>query len=265
MHALRAALVALTLLASGTAEAGLTRDDIARARFTERIGEALPQDVVLREVDGTPRDIGTLLGGKPALVLFLDYTCTTLCGVAVSALADALTHVPFRQDADYRVLVVGFNPADGLAQAAAFRDAHVGATGFAAKAHFLSGTPEAVGRITAAAGLAAPYDAEHRQFAHPFGVLLVTPAGRIARYLDPLALTPFDLRLALAEADDGRFVTAADRLALLCYGWDAVTGVHTLAIRRILAAACLLTAFTVAAAVAFGFWRERRSLELSRE
>ncbi|MBV9243544.1 MAG: hypothetical protein JO366_01885, partial [Methylobacteriaceae bacterium] len=73
MHALRAALVALTLLASGTAEAGLTRDDIARARFTERIGEALPQDVVLREVDGTPRDIGTLLGGKPALVLFLDY------------------------------------------------------------------------------------------------------------------------------------------------------------------------------------------------
>lgn len=247
---------AVLALSAGEARAGLTQEELARAGLSPAPGAGMPGDIVLREADGAERTLGALLAGKPALVLFADYTCTTLCGVMTGALADALREVPLREETDYRVLVIGFNPADGPAEAAAFRDARVGGTQFGADTHFLSGSPAALATLTRAVGFTAQYDPEHRQYAHPAAVLAVAPDGHLARVLDPLAVTPFDLRLTLA--DTGSIASAADHVALLCYGWDAVRGIYTLAIRRILAAACGLTALTIGGAVLLRLRRERR-------
>jgi protein SCO1/2 len=251
-------MLALALAAPIAARAGLTQADIAGAGLTPPPGAELPADLPLQEADGTPRTLGTLLAGKPALVMFVDYTCTTLCAATVDALGAALANVAFREDADYRVLVIGFNPADGAAEASAFRDAHFGGTAFARRTHFLVGSPAAIERLSRAVGLKVVYDAEHRQFAHPVDVLLVAPGGRVERVLNPLAITPFDLRLALAEADTGQLASPADRVALLCYGWDALSGIHTLAITRILTASCLATMFVLGGAILFWLRRERR-------
>lgn len=254
---LRLVLTLFTPLSMQTAHAGLTRVEISRARFAPNAGVALPTGIALRETNGAERTLGALLGGKPALIMFADYTCTTLCGVALGALADALQLLPFRPETDYRVLIVGFNPDDGPEQAAAYREARVGGTAFARHAHFLSGDPQPIAELMQAVGLQVSFDTEHRQFAHPLGVLLIDPKGRIVRTLDPLALTPFDVRLALADTDRVHLATAADHLALLCYGWDAATGIYTLAIHRILVSLCALTVLTVGGAVLLLLRRDR--------
>jgi protein SCO1/2 len=248
----------LVLAAPIAAHAGLSQADIAEAGLNPAPGATLPADLPLKEADGRPQTLGVLLAGKPSLVLFVDYTCTTLCAATVDALGAALANVAYREDADYRVLVIGFNPADGPREAAAFRDAHFGASAFARKTHFLVGSPGAIARLSRAVGLRVVYDAQYRQFAHPLDMLLVAPGGRLERVLNPLAVTPFDLRLALAETDVGQLASPADRVALLCYGWDPLSGIHTLAITRILTAACLATMFLLGGAIVFWLRRERR-------
>jgi protein SCO1 len=252
-----AAMLALAVL-PGIARAGLTSEQIAQAALAPKMGATLPGDAVVREADGTERKLGTLLIGKPALVAFVDYTCRKLCGITVDALAEALRGVRFREESDYRVLVIGFNPADGPVQAAAFRDAHVGGTKFARLSHFLSAAPLTIARLSQVVGLTLVYDAEHQQFAHPVGLLLLTPAGRISRVINPLAVTPFDLRLALAGAAQSQLASISDHIAFLCYGFDAVTGVYTLAIWRILTASCLLTVLILCTAVFCLLRRERQ-------
>ena len=55
----------------------------------------------------------------------------------------------------------------------------------------------------------------------------LTADGRVSRALSSLALQPADLRLALLEAGEGKIGGLAGRLALLCYGFDAVHGIYT--------------------------------------
>lgn len=242
------------------ASAGLTQQQLEAIGYDRKIGVALPSDVRLVDTGGSVWTTGALFGPKPTFLVFADYTCTTLCGVAVNALASGLADVPYRAGSDYRVVVVGLDPKDGLHEAAAFRDRSVDAA-FASTARFMTGSPSAVTTLISAAGLRIAYDAEHDQFAHPAVAIVISGAARIIRYLDPLGMTPFDLRLSLTEASPGQLGGSAEHLFLLCYGWDAATGIYTLMVYRLLAAACGLTL----AAIAFTlFFLSRRETSLLR-
>jgi len=75
--------------------------------------------------------------------------------------------------------------------------------------------------------------------------MLLTGEGRVARVLSPLALTGRDLRLALTEAGEGQVGGLTDRLALLCYGYDAARGIYTPAVERILTVAGIATVLAI--------------------
>ena len=104
----------------------------------------------------------------------------------------------------------------------------------------------------------APYDAEHKQFAHPAGLVLVDAAGRAKRIVSPFALDPLDLKLALTETGPGA-TTLAGHLLTLCYAFDPVSGIYTLRIMRILSAAAGVTVVLMAGGV-FLFLRQERRL-----
>src|SRR4029077_17768469 len=76
------------------------------------------------------------------------------------------------------------------------------------------------------------WDADTKQFAHPSGVIVLTPDGRLARYLFGIEYGPRDLRFALAEAAAGKVGSPVDSLLLYCYHYDPMTGRYGLAIMR---------------------------------
>ena len=55
----------------------------------------------------------------------------------------------------------------------------------------------------------------------------LTPEGHVSRVLNGLALDPDTVRLALVEAGQGRIGSLVDRLHVLCYGLDPLTGAST--------------------------------------
>ena len=100
--------------------------------------------------------------------------------------------------------------------------------------HFLTGEPPSIERLTKAAGFRYTWDEETQQFAHPAGIVVLTPDGRLARYLFGLEYGPRDLRLALVEASEGRIGTAVDAALLYCYHYDPMTGRYGLVVMRVL-------------------------------
>src|SRR4029077_5012174 len=76
------------------------------------------------------------------------------------------------------------------------------------------------------------WDADTKQFAHPSGVIVLTPDGRLARYLFGIEYGPRDLRFALVEACGGKAGPPDDSLLLYCYPYDPGTGRYGLAIMR---------------------------------
>ncbi len=257
---LRACLILLiTLLTPLPAHAQLSRADLASVGFIDRRGAALPA-ATLERLDGGRAELRDVLAQRPALLLLVDYTCETLCGITLGALSDALEAMPLTIAHDYRVLVIGFDPNDEAAEIEAFRSTRLAQSPFIANFEFLRGSRAAMTALTDAVGFTSKYDRARDQFAHPAAVIVTTPDGRVSRTLDALALTPLNLRLALTEAGEGRTGTLADHFTLLCYGWDAATGIYTLQIRRLLMIGGLATVLLLLSGVGFLHYRERLAL-----
>ena len=64
------------------------------------------------------------------------------------------------------------------------------------------------------------YDRRQDQYAHPAAVMVLTPAGKIARYLYGVRFRSRDLRFALTEASEGRMTLTVEKILLFCYHYD---------------------------------------------
>ena len=245
-----AALLMLLIAGGAGAQAGLTPAVLDEVAAEPRSDAALPLGLRFSDDSGQPRTLGDVLAGKPAIVVFADYTCRTLCGPVLTFVAAGLERSGLAAGADYGLVVIGLDPKDDLAAARAAKVARIGSgTPLAAATVTLTGEEAAIRAATAALGYRYTYDAEHDQFAHPAAAFAVNSGGRVTRVLSGLTLDGAELRMALVEAGEGRVGSLGDRLRLLCYGFDAVRGVYTEKITLWLELAAIFTLFGMAVAM----------------
>jgi protein SCO1 len=123
--------------------------------------------------------------------------------------------------------------------------------------HFLTGDAGAIAQLTAAAGFRYVRDEPSGQYAHPGGALLITPQGKIARYLPGVDFPERELKYGLIEASGERVGSPADRLWLLCFHYDPATGKYGAAATTAVRASGMLTVIVLGAAIGIWLRRER--------
>jgi len=211
---------------------------------------AAPPDVPVTDENGRARTLGELIS-LPSVLVFADYTCTTLCGPIVAFVASALEKSGLNAGSQYRLIVVGLDPKDDAAAAAQMRRDHLGGdVALNDAATFITADQEAVTRLTAALGYRYAYDAEHDQYVHPGAAYVLRADGRVSRVLTGVGLSGSDMRLALVEAGQGRIGTLGDQVRLLCSGFDPVRGAYNLAVSRILGGVALATILVLGGGIA---------------
>ncbi|SFL17161.1 SCO family protein [Methylobacterium pseudosasicola] len=244
------------LPSAGPARARLVQADLARVAAAPAPGARVPLDLAVTDArTDQATTLGRALGGRAALLLPVDYTCGNVCDPMLSMAADALAATGLAAE-DYAWVLVGIDPRDDSAAARRMLKETLGQR--AAGIRPLIASEAAVATLTAALGYTAIYDAGTDSFAHPAAAMLLTGDGRVARVLSPLALTGRDLRLALTEAGEGQVGGLADRLALLCYGYDAARGLYTPLVERILTVAGIATILGIAVLIFGLIHRTRR-------
>lgn len=245
-----AAVVVAMLALAGTARAYLTADQLAQIAASPPAHAALPPALSFVDESGGRTTIKDAIAGVPAVVVFADYTCHTLCGPIVEFAADGLSKTGLNPGRDYRLVVIGINPRDGIDTARAMRARHIApADPVGHAAIFLSGSEPAIRAATQAVGLHFAYDAEHDQYAHPAAAYIVDAGGGVSRVMSPIGLDGGNLRLALVDAGRGAVGNFADQLHLLCYGFDPAQGIYTERITAMLTVACVATLMMLAGGI----------------
>ncbi|HEY2573587.1 MAG TPA: SCO family protein [Verrucomicrobiaceae bacterium] len=215
----------------------------------------------LRDETGNAVLLSNLLDGKPVLLILADYACAHLCSVVLNGALESARQIRLTAGADYQIVVVSFRPEEKPETAAARhhvyasrygREEHGGASGW----HFLVEGNSPVRKLADAVGFHYVYDAGTKQFAHPSGIVILTPEGRVSRYLQGIDFPPRDLQLALVEASNHRIGSVTDRLLLLCYHYDPTTGKYGLMINRVIRLAGLGTVALLGGMIGFFRWRE---------
>jgi protein SCO1/2 len=235
-------LLALLLLLDGAAVAGVNNAALDAVYVEPKPGAAPPMNLEFRDEAGQAWSLATALQDRPAVLVFADYTCHTLCGPVLDFTIAALQQTGLQPGSAYRLVVVGLDPKDGLEAAGALKSSHLANDDAIRRAAlFLTGTPATIEQTTTALGYHFAYDAEHDQFAHPASAFVLNGSGEVTRVLSGLGLSGADLRLALVEAGRGQVGALADRFRLLCYGYDPARGIYTARIGLLLQITAALT------------------------
>ena len=218
--------------------------------FDQNIDQRVPLDTTFRNEAGATVHLGDYFGKKPVVLVFAYFDCPMLCTQVISGLSSALGVMSLNPGKDFEIVTVSFNPHDTPASAAAKKAAYLERykrAGAAEGWHFLTGDQPSIDRLTKAAGFRYVWDAETKQYAHPSGVIVVTPDGRLSRYLFGIEYGPRDLRLGIVEASEGKVGTPVDALLLYCYHYDPMTGRYGLVIMRAIRMAGAATVLALAA------------------
>jgi len=229
--------------------------------FDQHLDRHVPLDTVFRDEAGHVVTLGKYFGARPVVMVFAYYDCPMLCTMVINGLASALDVLSLVPGKDFEIVTVSFDPRDTPATATAKKAAYIARykqPGAAAAWHFLTGAPPSIDRLTRAAGFRYVWDQETAQFAHPTGVIVLTPDGRLARYLFGIEYGPRDLRYAIVEASNGRVGSAVDSLLLYCYHYDPTTGRYGVAIMRVIRGAAIATVLALGAFIVVMARSEKR-------
>jgi protein SCO1/2 len=231
-----AALASCLVLGAGTAHAQAWRDqeegipnstpaELQGVDVVEHLNGPLPRDAAFRDTEGKSVKLGDFFDGKrPTLFVFAYHTCPMLCSLVLDATVKSLNDVQWTVGQEFDVVSVSIDPNDTPASATKKRaqvvDSYVRAKGSTKGWHFLTGDEENIKKVTEAVGFKYRYDARQKQYAHPAAIYLLTPDGRLARYLYGIQFDPGDIRLGLLEATEGRSISTTEKLLLFCYHYD---------------------------------------------
>lgn len=193
----------------------------------EHLGGVVPKDLEFTNTVGNEVRFGSLFDGRRPVVLVLHYSrCKMLCHLVLEAVASAVKKMDLVPGKDYRLAAVSFDPTETPAQSSRKQARVLRAAGYPGRRDlwpFLIGTAADIHALTNALGFEYKYDPSSRQYAHPAVVFVLSPKGRISRYLYGISFKADNLRRSLVEASAGETGSLVDQVSLTCFRYDAAS------------------------------------------
>ncbi|MCU1244141.1 MAG: electron transport protein SCO1/SenC [Acidobacteria bacterium] len=238
-------LVLASLAPAAIADSSATPPRLpGKVALQQKLDAQIPLDLMFRDEAGRVVRLSKFFGRKPVILSFMYYRCPMLCSMVQEAMTSALTEVKFDIGNEYDVITVSIDPRDTPEAAAEKKEHYIKRYGRLASApgwHFLTAHESAIKSLTSAVGFEYAYDPAIDQFAHGAVLIVLTPGGRVSRYLPGIDFRPRDIRLALTEASQGKVGSLSDQLLLLCYHYDPSTGKYAKSVMTLVRAGGVAT------------------------
>ncbi|MBK7644478.1 MAG: SCO family protein [Planctomycetes bacterium] len=242
------------------APARKTPVDINKVRaavgFDQKLGGDVPLDVEFRDETGAVVKLGDYFGDKPVILTPVYYGCPMLCTQVLNGLVSSMRALGLEAGKDFQIVSYTINPAEGPELAVEKKAKYLHSLGKPEAGvgwHFLSALPlpkgeqllaengealgpgsESIHRLADSIGFRYWYDRELGHYAHEPGIVVLTPKGRISKYLFGIEFDARTLKFALIEASSGKVGTVVDQLLMLCFHYDPTTGKYGLVLTTVL-------------------------------
>lgn len=237
----------------------LSSGDLSRVKFEQHPGEQISRDLVFQDETGRTLKLGELFGKRPVILVLGYYRCPMLCTMINDGLINTLENLRANVGSDFDVVDVSIDPGEKSPAAAEKQKIYVrryGRAGAAAGWHCLVGDEKSIAQLAEEIGYQYAYDPALKQYAHPSGIVILTPDGKVSRYIYGVTFNSTELRDALATAKAGKSSSVVSQIFLLCYHYNPITGKYghlILSILRVVSIGFVaLTAWWI-------FWMSRRS------
>ena len=224
--------------------------------IVEHLEDILPLETWLFNEDNDTVLLKDLIN-KPTVLNFVYFDCPGICSPLMAGVSDVVSKLDLELGTDYQVLTISFNTKDSPEKAREKKENFVNKISKENQKHwmYLTGTQENIDALTNATGFR--YKIRGNDFDHIGALILISPSGKITRYLygagqsgysgksDGMSFLPFDLKMAIIEAQNEQARETVSKLLAFCFAYDTNSKTYQLQITRIVASISIAIALTL--------------------
>jgi protein SCO1/2 len=160
---------------------------------------------------------------NPTLINLVYYRCPGTCSPLMWGISKFVDEVDLKLGEDYQVITISFDHTEtidlGIKKKAAYL-ANMQKKEAAESWQFFVGDSTEIARFTQSVGF--HFKKVHNEYVHPTGLIALASDGKITRYMRGIEFLPFDIKITMVEAAQGKIGPSINRLLAMCYSYDTV-------------------------------------------
>ncbi len=238
--------VALTVVGQTIIDPAATNDDV-EIGVVEHLDEYLPDSISLTNEQGEQVWLSDLID-KPTVLNFVYFRCPGICSPLMEAVADVMDKSDLEPGKDYQVFTISFDPRETIDLGIMKKKNYLNLMNNKNKADaakngwtFFVSDSASIIHVTNATGFR--YKKTGNDFLHAASLIVVSPDGKITRYLNGLNFLPFEWKMAMVEASKGQSGPTVNKVLRFCFSYDPKGQTYVLNVTKISGLLILIFAF----------------------
>jgi len=213
-------ICALFIFSLSVSQIVFSADEHRDVGVVEHLGNYIPDDVYFYDSLGKKVNVKELVKKTPTVIAPVYFTCPNVCNLLQSSLSNIVPEIKLAPGKDYQILSVSFDENDTPDIASRKKDNYMAALeNFPEDSwKFLTGDKDNIDKFMDSIGF--KFRREGKDFIHSVALIILSPDGKIVRYVYGTRILPFDLTMAIVEAQKGEVGFSVKRVLSYCFSYD---------------------------------------------
>ena len=188
--------------------------------IVEKLSQTVPLDEEFYDENGNLVSLRSVIN-KPTIVTFVYYKCAGICNPLLKEMTDIVSKMDLTLGKDYQILTLSFDHNEKSELGKEKKENYlaeikkpVDPSGW----KFFTGDSANIYHVTEAAGFY--FQRDGRDWIHAASLIVLSPQGKITRYLYGIQHLPFDVKMAVIEASEGKATPTIAKVLKFCYSYD---------------------------------------------
>jgi protein SCO1/2 len=159
---------------------------------------------------------------KPTILNLVYFQCAGTCSPLMWGVSKFIDGVDLQLGKDYEVVTVSFDPTEGIKLGIDKKASYISTMKKKDEAkNWLFFVSDSINLAKLTQSVGFDYQKVNDQFVHPTGLIALAADGKIVRYMRGIDFLPFDIKITMVEAAEGKIGPSINRLLAVCYGFDS--------------------------------------------
>jgi len=206
--------------------------DTVEVGIVEHLDKTVPDGLSFRDENNKPVNLKEMIK-RPTILALIYFDCPGICPQLLAGVSNVVKKMDMQLGKDYQIITVSFNALDTPDKALDKKNNFLDnkSKPFGQYWNYLTGDSANIYALTNAVG----YKFIHagNDFIHPTCIIILSPEGKITRYLYGTSYLPFDVKMALIEAQKGISRPTINRILDFCFTYDPAGRRYSLAVTKV--------------------------------
>lgn len=216
-------------------------EELKGVTIAEKIGDSIDLNLDVKNEKGEVVKLSTFFGNhKPVMLSPMYYQCPGLCSFHFNGVIDALKKMDWNPGEKFNIIAFSFDASENNLEKADLaqkkKDSYMkvyGRPGTENGFHFLTADQATIDALMKQVGFQYRWNEKANEWSHASAAIMISPEGKITRYLHGVDFDARDMKLALNETANGKVGNIVDSVMLYCFKYDQHQSKYGLQVFRV--------------------------------